>query len=179
MGLTTYWIFSSVDGFVAGEDDAVDWLYEFDPADRDFSSFLGGVGAVAMGSSTYESVLRDSDLLEHPERWIDAHGDRPAWVFTRRDLPVVPGANLIFARDDVRPVHQAMVAAAGDKDVFIAGGGSLAAAFADAGLLDRVVVGIAPVMLGAGKPLYTGRLKLTLRDITHQGQFAYLTYTVK
>lgn len=48
---------SSLDGFVAGEDDSLDWLYELDPADQDFSEFLNGVGAFAMTPSSQVAVL--------------------------------------------------------------------------------------------------------------------------
>jgi dihydrofolate reductase len=164
---------------VAGEDDSLDWLYELEPGDRDFSEFLSGVGAFAMGSSTYESVLRDSGLLEHPERWQEGHAGRPAWVFSSRELPKVPGADITFVDGDVRPVHEAMVSAAKGKDRFIAGGGSLATAFAEAGLLDRIVVGVVPVVLLAGKPLLTGPLtssQLSLTKVEQVGQVAYLTY---
>jgi len=77
----------------------------FDPSDRDISEFASEVGVVAMGSAMYECVLRDSGLLEHPERWQEAHRDRPVWVFTHRELPKVFGADIIFVRGDVRPVH--------------------------------------------------------------------------
>jgi dihydrofolate reductase len=175
---TTYLMTSSLNGFVAGPDDELDWLYDLPPEDRDFSAFMDGVGAVAMGASTYESVLRDSGLLEHPERWQQAHGDRAVWVFTHRlDLPKVPGANLRFATD-VAAEHPAMLAAAGDKDVFVAGGGGLAAVFAAAGVLDRVVVGITPVLLAAGKPLFPADTKLRLTGVEQQGQVVFLTYDV-
>ncbi|MFF1820352.1 dihydrofolate reductase family protein [Kribbella sp. NPDC058245] len=179
MGLTTYYIFASLDGFVAAEDNGLDWLYELDPGDRDFSTYMEGVGAFAMGSSTYESVLRDSGLLEHPERWIEGHRGRPAWVFSGRELPAVPGAEITFVYGDVRPVHAAMVAAAGDKGVFIAGGGGLAAEFFAAGLLDRIVVGVVPAILTAGKPLFPQPVtsaQLKLEHVEHVRQVAYLTY---
>jgi dihydrofolate reductase len=53
----------------------------------------------------------------------------------------------------VRPVHQAMVAAANGKNVWIVGGGELAGQFYDHGLLDELFVQIGSVTLGAGKPL--------------------------
>lgn len=109
----------------------------------------------------------------------EGHGDRPAWVFSSRELPVVPGAKITFVSGDVRPVHDAMVRAAGGKEVFIAGGGGLATAFAAAGLLDRMVVGVVPVVLVEGKPLFSGRLtssQLSLTKVEQVGQLAYLTY---
>lgn len=182
MTTTTYYVFSSVDGFVAGDDDSLDWLVAVDPKDRDFSPFLESVGAMAMGSATYESVLRDEDLLAHPERWQQAHQGRPAWVFTRRELPRIPGADIRFVSGDVRPIHQAMREAADGRNIFVVAGGALAAAFAEAGLLDRIVVAVVPVLLGGGKPLYAGRLdssQLVLSNVERVGQVANLTYDLR
>ncbi len=82
---------------------------------------------------------------------------------------------------DVREHHAAMVAAAGDRDIWVVGGGDLAGQFADRGLLDEVVVGIAPVTLGGGAPLLPRRLvgRFTLQDVERDGVFAYLTYAVR
>jgi dihydrofolate reductase len=178
---TIYYVSTSIDGFIAGPDDSLDWLYGIDPSDRDIAQFASEVGVVAMGSATYECVLRDSGLLEHPERWQDAHRDRPVWVFTHRELPKVSGADISFVRGDVRPVHAAMVSAAHGKNILIAGGGALATAFADAGLLDQMFIAVVPVMLASGKPIFAGRLtseRLKLSKVEHVGQLAYLTYQV-
>jgi dihydrofolate reductase len=178
---TIYYVSSSIDGFISGEDDSLGWLYEINPDDRDVSQFASEIGVVAMGAATYECVLRDSRLLDHPERWQEAHSDRPVWVFTHRELPKVPGADITFARGDVRLVHEAMVRAARGRDIWIAGGGALATAFADAGLLDQVLIGVVPVMLASGKPLFPGKLtssQLTLLNVEQVGQVVYLTYQV-
>ena len=79
--------------------------------------------------------------------------DIPCWVFTHRRLPVVPDAQIEFVSGDVRPVHDRMVEAARGRNVWIVGGGDLAGQFSDAGLLDEMIVKIAPVTLGAGAPL--------------------------
>jgi dihydrofolate reductase len=182
MTRTIYYVSSSLDGFIAGPDDSLDWLYEIDPGDRDVTRFVSEVGAIGMGAATYECVLRDSELLEHPERWQEAHSGRPVWVFTHRTLPGVPGADIRFVSGDVRPVHQDMVGAARGRNILIAGGGSLATAFADAGLLDEMLIAVAPVMLAAGKPLFTGRLtaaQLTLSKAEQVGQLVYLMYQVR
>lgn len=181
MTRTIYYVSSSLDGFIAGPDDSLDWLYEIDPGDRDVTQFLSEVGVVAMGAATYECVLRDSQLLEHPGRWQEAYPDRPAWVFAHRALPKVPGADIRFVSGDVRPVHQDMVSAAHGRNIMIAGGGALAAAFAGAGLLDEIFIAVVPVTLAAGKKLFTGRLtsaQLTLSKVEQAGQLAYLTYHV-
>ena len=89
---------------------------------------------------------------------------RSCWVFTNHDLPVVPGAPITFTRGDVAAVHGEMVAAAGGRNVWIVGGGDLAGQFADAGLLDEVIVWIASVTLGAGAPLLPRRLELRVEE---------------
>jgi dihydrofolate reductase len=74
-------------------------------------------------------------------------------VFTSRELPPVPGADIRFVRGDVRPVHREMVVAAGGKNVWLVGGGELVGQFHDHGLLDELFVQVGSVTLGAGKPL--------------------------
>jgi dihydrofolate reductase len=91
----------------------------------------------------------------------------------------MPGVDITFASDDVRPVHAAMVDAARGKNVWLVGGGDLVGQFADCGLLDDIILGVAPVMLGAGAPLLPRRLpssRLTLVDVDRDGEFVHLTY---
>src|SRR5690606_18763446 len=97
-----------------------------------------------------------------------------------RDLPVIPGADITFVRDDVAAVHPAIVAAAGDRNVWILGGGDLAGQFVDAGLLDELTLGVAPVTLGAGAPVLPRRIeqRLRLEEAAASGGFAFLRYNV-
>ena len=180
---TQYYTATTVDGFIADENNSLDWLFEVDDGgdENRFTAFFAGVGAFVMGATTYEWVLEHDQLTENPLKWADYYGDRPAWVFTHRDLPRVPGANITFVRDDVRPVHAAMAAAAGEKNIWVVGGGELAGSFADAGLLDEIILGVAPVALGAGAPVLPRRLtssRLSLSGVRQVGGFAYLTYAV-
>jgi dihydrofolate reductase len=102
-------------------------------------------------------------------------------VFTSKDQPVVPGVDIRFASGDVREVWPQIRDAAGDRDVWIVGGGDLAGQFADAGLLDEIRVSIAPATLPSGKPLLPRSLgadRLELRAVRQAGAFAELTYAV-
>lgn len=181
---TIYHTATSLDGFLATTDDSLQWLFDVPGADDDepgLGDFLDGVGALAMGSTTYEWVVEHESLLERPATWSAWYGDRPAWVFTTRDLPVVEGADIRFTRDPVEQVHTEMVAAADGRDVWLMGGGDLVGQFADRGLLDRVVATIAPVTLGAGAPLLPRDIRsdrLSLRSVERRGPFAELTYDV-
>jgi len=179
---TQYYTATSLDGFIATEDDSVDWLFPLgDLDDTSYPAFIAEVGALAMGSATYEWILRHAEavIAETGAAWPYT---QPAWVFTSRTLPAAPGADLHFVRGDVRPVHSAMRAAAGSRNIWVVGGGDLAGQFYDVGLLDELVVQVGSVTLGKGKPLFPRRLTsppLTLVSVRQVGtSFAELRYRV-
>jgi len=150
---TQYYTASSLDGFIADPNDSLEWLFPLgNVEDTSYPTFIREVGALVMGAHTYEWMLRHliSPEGKDPEPW---PYEQPTWVFTSRTLTPVPGADIRFVRGDVRPVHQAMVAAANGKNVWIVGGGDLAGQFYDHGLLDEIFVQFGSVTLGAGKPL--------------------------
>jgi dihydrofolate reductase len=137
---------------------------------------------MALGRTTYEWVLEHERVLDEPEKWRTWYGDTPSWVFTHATLPPVPGVDIRFVQGDVAPLHAQMTEAAGGKNVWLVGGGDLVGQFADAGLLDEILVGIAPVTLGAGAPLLPRRLgasQLELVDVTRDAQFARLRYRIR
>jgi dihydrofolate reductase len=179
---TQYFTATSLDGFIATEDDSIDWLFPLgDINDTSYPSFIADVGALAMGSATYEWMLRNAQTVaaETGAAWPYT---QPTWVFSTRALPAIPGANLSFVRGDVRPVHSAMRAAAAGKNIWVVGGGDLAGQFYDAGLLDEVIVQVGSVTLGKGKPLFPRRLThapLALVSARQVGSgFAELRYWV-
>lgn len=179
---TQYFTASSLDGFIATEDDSLDWLFPLgDINDTGYPAFIADVGALAMGSATYEWMLRHADTVAASTGAAWPY-TQPTWVFSTRSLPAIAGAALTFVKGDVRPVHAAMRAAAGDKNVWIVGGGDLAGQFHDAGLLNEVIVQIGSVTLGTGKPLFPRRLTsppLTLVSVSQVGPgFAELRYQV-
>src|SRR3954451_3281163 len=144
-------------------------------------AFISAVGATAMGATTYEWVLDHEKLLEHPVRWRDFYGDIPCWVFTHRDLPGIPDADVRFVQGDVRPIHAEMATAASGNNIWLVGGGELVGRFADAGLLDEIQLHVAPVTLGGGAPLLPRRItasRLLLTAAEMVDGFAYLTYRV-
>jgi dihydrofolate reductase len=179
---TQFYTATSIDGYIADQDGSLDWLFEVDEGtDNPFGAFFAGVGAFAMGATTYEWVLKNDNVLDEPRNWHDMYGDMPCWVFTHRELPLVPDANIFFVSGDVKRVHEAMQVAAQGRNVWIVGGGDLVGEFADQGLLDEIILGVAPVTLGAGAPLLPRRLtsqQLALTGVAQMGQFAYLTYAV-
>jgi dihydrofolate reductase len=151
---TQYYAAASLDGFISTPGDSLEWLFPLaDPEQTSYPSFIADVGALAMGASTYEWLLRHLVKVgsDQPGEW---PYQQPTWVFTHRELTGIPGADIHFVRGDVRPVHDQMRAVAKGRNLWILGGGELAGQFYDAGLIDDLIVQIGSVTLGVGKPLF-------------------------
>jgi dihydrofolate reductase len=170
---TQYFTASTLDGFIADADNSLDWLFtrRREPdGPLNYDAFIADVGALAMGATSYEWIV---DHVEGP--WFY---EQPGWVFTHRALPPVPDARVTFVSGAVEPVHREMVEAAGGNNVWIVGGGDLVGQFADAGLLDEVIVQFAPVTVGAGAPLLPRRVELRLEETGRNGDFVSARYSV-
>ncbi|WP_035987456.1 dihydrofolate reductase family protein [Leptolyngbya sp. KIOST-1] len=177
---TIFYTATSLDGFIADPNNSLDWLFQFGELEPNtFDDFLAGVGAIAMGSTTYQWIYdHDFGDADNPQPW---PYPMPAWVFTSRQLPEITGADVRCVGGDVRPIHAEMAIAAGDKNLWIVGGGDLAGQFYDAGLLDEMVVQIASVTLGGGAPLFPRRVDPPLKLLsarTYGQNFVELRYSV-
>jgi dihydrofolate reductase len=183
MARTVYYAAMSLDGYIADLDEDLEWLMGFDgpgyagaaadvgPMEGSYERFYAGVGALVMGSKTYEFVLAHD--------W--AYGDMPSWVLTSRELPEAEGAGeLHFAAGPVAAAHGEALEAAAGKDVWLVGGGDVASQYLAAGLLDVIQVTIVPLVLGAGLPLFAGPVPpLRLLEVTPYGNgMVELTYEV-
>jgi dihydrofolate reductase len=180
MSRTQYYTATSLDGFIATPENSLDWLVTREQdktGPMNYADFIAEVGALAMGSTTYEWILEHEFADKDPADWKWPY-QQPCWVFSHRDLPTVPRADIRFVRDDVVSVHEAMVATSDGRNVWIVGGGDLAGQFADHGLLDEVIVMIAPVTLGAGAPLLPRRIELTLQELGRNGEFVCANFAV-
>lgn len=179
---TQYYTAASLDGFIADADNSLDWLFQFTvSADETYLRFLKDVGAIAMGSTTYEWIYEQHirDGAPQPQKWMY---QQPTWVFSSRELPRIQNADVRFVSGDVRPVHEEMRAAARDKNIWLMGGGDLVGQFFDHKLLDEIIVSIASVTLGGGAPLLPRKITappLKLREAkTYGTDFVELRYEV-
>lgn len=167
---TQYYTAATLDGFLATEDDSLDWLFPLGDLDNSsYPDFIAEVGALAMGSSTYEWMLRHGEdvIKEAGSPW---PYEQPAWVFSSRKLPAIEGADITFVSGDVKPLYPAMRQAARDRNIWIVGGGDLAGQFYDAGLLDELIVQVGSATLGTGKPLFPRRVFSPGLQLTHVRQ---------
>jgi dihydrofolate reductase len=151
---TQYYTATSLDGFIATEDDSLEWLFPLaEIGESSYPAFIADVGALAMGSATYEWMVRNAAKVaaETGSSWPYL---QPTWVFSSRTLPAIAGADIRFVKGDVREFHRDMRSAAGTKNIWVVGGGDLAGQFYDAGLLDELIIQIGSVTLCKGKPLF-------------------------
>jgi len=172
----------SLDGWIADADHSLDWLFAA-AGGQEAPDGLVPVGATVLveGSTTYEWVLAHEDLLARPERWRELYGDKPTFVFTRRELPIPDGADVRLVRGSVAEALPAIRTAAAGGDIWVVGGGDLAGQFFEAGALDEIALSVAPVALGAGAPLLPRRIesdRLRLVSASQAGPFARLVYAV-
>jgi len=177
-----YYTATTLSGYIADENNSLEWLFAVDQGGNDDpTEVMARMGVLVEGSTTYQWVLDHDGLLEHPEKWAGFYGDRPTFVFTSRQLPTPAGADVRFRSGSVADVLPELLSAAGDRDIWVVGGGDLAGQFIDAGVLDEIVLAVAPVTLLAGAPVLPRRLEssaLALQSVEQMGQFAKLVYSV-
>ena len=169
---------TSLDGFLADEHDSLDWLLSQPTGEEGilpYDRFIGEVGAIVTGRTTYDWVL-EHDGEDDPGNGSPWAYEQPTFLFTHRAVEQREGVTAVSGP----PAEQrgAIEVAADGKDVWIVGGGDLAAEFARAGMLDEVCVSIAPVTLGTGRPLMGGRFDLELRELGRSGAFLEARYEV-
>ena len=177
MGRIIYETATSFDGYLADEQQSLDWLFAVPDGDNPELAPLRAAVQV-MGSTTYEWVLHELGALENMNVWHDAMASTTV-VFTTRQLPAPKDADVRFMSGDVAAAVPELQRLAGDGNIWVVGGGNLASQFIAARALDEMVFSVAPVALGAGAPLLSKRLEsdqVTLTNVQQVGQFARLTY---
>lgn len=176
---------STLNGFIADQNNSLQWLFDIpgsDSAEEDFGAFLNTVGALVMGSTTYEWMLRELDLFNHPEAWTNVYGQRPTWVLSSRDLDVPAGLPITIINGEIKDLLPVILASLPENtDLWIVGGGDLAGQFFDAGVLDRIILTMAPVFLDEGQPAMPRRIesdRLRTVNVREVGQFTEITLEV-
>jgi len=153
----TFFIATSLDGYIAGPGGDLGWL--FHDADYGYTPFYARVDTVLMGRHTYETALA---LPEWP------YAGRRAVVFSRRGELVVASPDTV-ATDRAPADVVAELRAREGGHLWLVGGGELARACLDAGLVDDLVVSIHPIVLGGGTPLVpAGTRRATLALVSER-----------
>ena len=174
MRTVTYGAACSLDGFITGPDEKMDWLHNSADANEIIRRYWQDVDTILMGRKTYDFSLTLGGAPEMP-------GIKATYVFSRtlRSLEA-PGMQLVstdpaeFVRDlKTRP----------GKNICLLGGGELAQPLIAAGVVDEIGLNIHPLLLGSGTPLirdpgHRVRLRLT-ENRTIDGGCVFMSYRVQ
>jgi dihydrofolate reductase len=184
----------SLDGFVTGPEPDLEhglgrggdelhrWVVHGDPVDAAvLAETTTATGAVIMGRRLF-------DFVDGPHGWSDemGYGGReagmpPVLVVTRRPPESARlGDRITFVVDGIGSAVAKAVAVADDRDVVVMGGAQVIRGALEQGLLDELRLHLAPMLLGAGTPLFAGGPPRTLRQIhvRPSGHATHLTYRV-
>ena len=144
----------SLDGFVAGPDDAMDWVFEHTTPEA-YPDVMHATGAMLCGRRTYDVGQRDAGAGKPSG---DAYGglwSGPVFVMTHRPPSRPPDSQHTFVSGDIAAAVATAKAAAGDSDLEVLGS-DVTAQCLRRGLVDEIFVLILPVLLGTGVPFLTG-----------------------
>lgn len=172
---TIYFAAASMDGYIADTNDSLEWLFKNGPTDMSFiDQFVETIGAIAMGASTYQWLLNN---LKGPWPY-----KVPCFVFTYRNFKTIDNADVRFVHGDVLSQHQELKQLAGDKNIWLMGGGDLVGQFYDYGLLDEMQIQTVAVFLNDGKKLFSRRTDTAfkIKEIRQRGDTCVeITYFCK
>jgi dihydrofolate reductase len=162
----------SLDGFIAGPDDAMDWVLEFDK-EYSYSEEMSATGAMLVGRGTYEAAQRMSDEDT-------AYDGGPVFVLTHRP-PDDPDHGVTFLTCDLAEAVSTARAAAGGKNLEILGA-DMASQCLQRRLVDEVLVYVLPVLVGDGVRFSTpglGRVDLEPCGNSRSGPVTKLRFRVR
>jgi dihydrofolate reductase len=168
----------SLDGFIAGPDDSMDWAFDYGEATSLADETMERIGAILAGRRWYELAL---------ERWAGVDGiyggDFRGQVFVLTHRPAAESADprISFVSDGIRDAVDTAQASAGEKDVGVFGS-DLNRQCLEAGLLDEIVLHVAPVLLGGGVRLFGDqggtRVELERLSLAEAARLTDLRYRV-
>lgn len=168
----SYYVATSVDGFIAREDGSFDCFPGEGAHVQAYLDSLAGFGAVVMGRRTYQVGLDMGVTNPYPHL--------ESYVFSR-SLAESPDPAVTLVSTDPVPVVRTLKQEAG-KPIYLCGGGDLAAQLLAAGLVDEVVLKLNPLVLGSGVAFAAALpepLRLELRDTrVYDSGVVFLWYDV-
>jgi dihydrofolate reductase len=179
MSRVVWHVTMSLDGFIAGPDDAMEWAFEHGGGSAMADEVRTTTGAILAGRRWYEVATRKYGGRGgiYGGAW-----SGPVFVLTHRPPEAPQDPEITFLSEDVEPAVATARAAAGNGNNLEIFGADVARQCLDAGLLDDVVVHLAPVLLGDGVRLYAvpggARVDLDRTDLEAAGQTTSLRFRV-
>lgn len=137
----------SLDGYIARKNGAVDWLSM--DWDYDWTAFFKTIDVVLMGRKSWDVAL---SAMPEEAKGKNPYAGMEAYVFSNT-LKETGVEGVEIAAGDLRKFVENLKAKDG-KNIWLSGGGELAKSFLDADLVDEIYLGVTPLLLGAGVPLF-------------------------
>ncbi|QSO54855.1 dihydrofolate reductase [Alicyclobacillus curvatus] len=163
----------SVDGYLAKEDDALDWLYETEGGDETgYADFYATVDTILMGRRTYEQIVS----VLSPEHF--PYAGKECYVFSRTLEGDNQFVKFVGHDRDIVQFTKSLKTQPG-QHIWMVGGGDVLRPLIDAQMVDEFIIQIAPSILGRGLPLFLpshADLRLKLLAVRQFQQFAELHY---
>jgi len=135
---------TSLDGYIARLDGSLDFLH-VRPSNYSMGPFFKTIDVALLGRKTYEVGVRMSGGK------FQSHG-LPCYIFSR-SLPEGERDGAVFVREEPKRFVEELQNKKG-KDIWLAGGGELTREFLKEDLVDELYLGIVPVLVGEGIPLF-------------------------
>jgi dihydrofolate reductase len=132
----------SIDGYIARTDGSVDFL--FMPKDYSMAGFFAGIDTAIMGRKTYDVAQRMGG---------GSFGPKMVCYVCSRTLPPGERDGLVFTNQSPSALVRQLRKCPG-KHIWLMGGGELARDFLKADVVDELYLGVVPVLLGDGIPLF-------------------------
>jgi dihydrofolate reductase len=170
---------ASLDGFIAGPNHEMDWVFEYDPPPAEATqAVIDGIGAVLGGRRGYEVSRRAS--RSETRRPFGGAWNGPIFILTHNPPDDEPDPAFRFVSGDIRDAVAAARDAAGSDRVLVLGADVARQCF-EAGLVDELEILVLPVLLGDGIRLFDGggrRIELEPIEITRSGRSVGMRYRV-
>jgi len=196
MGLVYSNLKISLDGYLAGPrqtrseplgaggEDVHKWHFDTPEENRAELESIVDAGAFVMGRNMFGPVRGEWD-----ENWRGWWGEDPPYHgpvyvlthFPREPIEMLGGTTFFFVTDGIESALERARAAAGERDVSIAGGAATVNQYLAAGLVDELRLHIAPLVLGGGERLFDGVPRVDLEQVSSRAAslVTHVTYRVR
>ena len=159
---------ATLDGYLADKNHGLSWLHETGTTEETgYEDFYRKMDVTIMGRRTFEEIAKLEETASIYPTTVN-------YVFTHAGSLSCKG--FIPVSGDV----PRFTAELGEKNIWIVGGNTILAPLLERDMVDRLILQIAPVLLGEGIPLFTqkeGLRRFRLDEVKRYGQFAELIYT--
>jgi dihydrofolate reductase len=166
MSKVIWHITMSVDGYIAGPGDEMDWMREYELESPVGAKVIQGTGAILAGRRWHDLAI---------QRWDGRHGiygghwKGPVFVITHEPPAEPPDPEITFLSDGIGQAIATAREAAGRRHVVILGANTAQQAVA-AGVVDEIVIHLVPLLLGGGIPLFGPGLERVRLERLYLGQ---------